>query len=229
MTIQNVLYDERDLIRARQVRDENDYATKFPHYDLWWKSDALIKWVGVLDRFEKLYPDNGVTVVDLGCARGCVPHIISSWGNTVIGVDSTETGGRLDHDCEGSEVTMVNSNIWEWFPTVEDESIDVFTDLCSITHFCGRGGVCPDGESVLNNVFREVYRCLKPGGHIIISSDCQVDCETGEFVSPETFIAAANAQGLTLEGKWRNRKKDLFRVAGHPNLNVVSLTFKKNV
>lgn len=229
MTINNYLFDEKDLIHSRKVRDENDYPTKFPHHDLWWKSDALLKWISVLERFQKLYPKNNVTVVDLGCARGCVPHIIDSWGNDVTGVDCTETGGRLDHDCEGSNVTMINADIWEWFPAVEDESIDVFTDLCSITHFCGREGVCPDGESVLNNVFREVYRCLKPGGHIIISSDCQVDCETGEFVSPETFIAAANAQGLTLEGKWRNRKKDLFRVAGHPNLNVVSLTFKKNV
>lgn len=227
MTIVNTLYTGEDLRHARMVRDDNDYPTKFPHEDLWWKSDALIKWVGVLERFQELYPENGVKVVDLGCARGCVPHIIDSWGNEVTGVDCPETGGRLDHDCEDSNVTMVNSNVWDWFPTVEDESIDVFTDLCSITHFCGGTGICPDGETVLNNVFKEVNRCLKPGGHFIISSDCQVDREDGEFVSPQTFIDAANAQGLSLVGEWIDRNKDLFRVNGFPYLNVLSLTFVK--
>ena len=227
MTIVNTLYTEEDLRHARMVRDDNDYPTKFPHEDLWWKSDALIKWVGVLERFQELYPENGVKVVDLGCARGCVPHVIDSWGNEVTGVDCPETGGRLDHDWEDSNVTIVNLNVWDWFPTVEDESIDVFTDLCSITHFCGGTGICPDGETVLNNVFKEVNRCLKPGGHFIISSDCQVDREDGEFVSPQTFIDAANAQGLSLVGEWTDRNKDLFRVNGFPYLNVLSLTFVK--
>jgi SAM-dependent methyltransferase len=229
MTIKNHIYNKTDLQYSKDTRDKNNWEHDFPHQDLWRKDDALVKWVGVLDRFKELYPENGVTVVDLGCARGCVSHIIDSWGNEVTGVDCTETGGRLDHDCKGSNVTMVNSNIWDWFPTVENESIDVFTDLCSITHFCGRSGVCSDGKHVLDNVFRETYRCLKPGGHFIISSDCQTDSETGEFVSPETFISSAKEQGFSLVGRWSNRTKDLFKVPGFPHLNVVSLTFKKNV
>ena len=227
MTIKNVLFNEDDLRHARIVRDENDYPTKFPHQDLWWKSDALVKWVGVLERFQELYPDNGVTVVDLGCARGCVPHVISSWGNTVTGVDSTKTGGRLDHDCDGSKVTMIDSNVFDWFPSVEDESVDVFTDLCSVSHFCGASGVCPDGETQFTKTFREVYRCLKPGGHMIISSDCQMDQEEGEFVNPKKIIEIAKEQGLSLVGRWTDRKKDLFRVPGFPYLNVCSLTFIK--
>lgn len=227
MTIKNHLYNRKDLEYSKQSRDRNNWETDFPHQDLWRKDDALVKWIGVLDRFKELYPNNGVTVVDLGCARGCVPHIISSWGNEVTGVDTIKTGGRIDHDCVGSKTTMIESNIWDWFPTVEDESIDVFTDLCSITHFCGRTGICPDGATVLNNVFREANRCLKPGGHFIISSDCQIDSEDGEFVSPQTFITAAKAQGLKLVGKWSNRTKDLFTVPGYAHLNVCSLTFVK--
>jgi SAM-dependent methyltransferase len=227
--MKNYIYNKADLIHSKESRDNNNWENDFPHQDLWRKDDALVKWVGVLDRFKELYPDNGKTVVDLGCARGCVPHIISSWGNDVTGVDTIKTGGRIDHDCVDSKTTMIESNIWDWFPTVEDGSIDVFTDLCSITHFCGSTGICSDGETVLNNVFRETYRCLKPGGHFIISSDCQTDSEDGEFVSPQIFISAAKAQGLKLMGRWTNRTKDLFKVPGFSYLNVCSLTFIKDV
>ena len=227
MTVKNHLYNKADLQYSKEARDKNNWEIDFPHQDLWRKDDALVKWVGVLDRFKELYPDNGVKVVDLGCARGCVIHIINSWGNETTGVDTIKTGGRIDHDCKNSTTTMIESNVWDWFPTVEDESIDVFTDLCSITHFCGGTGVCPDGEFVLNNVFKETYRCLKTGGHFIISSDCQTDSESGEFVSPQTFIKSAEAQGFKLVGKWTNRTKDLFRVPGFPHLNVCSLTFVK--
>ena len=99
MTIKNTLFNTDDLSHSISVRDSNEYETKFPHQDLWGKQDAILKWISVLERFQELYPENGVKVVDLGCARGCVPHIIDSWGNDVTGVDAPECGGRLDHDC----------------------------------------------------------------------------------------------------------------------------------
>ena len=226
--VTNYLYTKQDLQHAREERDRRNWENDFPHQDLWRKSDALVKWVGVLERFEYLYNDtDGLKVVDLGSARGCVPHIISSWGHDVTCVDTPKTGGRLDHDCVGSKAKMVESNVWDWFPLVGDESVDVFLDLCAITHFCGRTGVCPDGQTVLNNVFRETYRCLKPMGTFIISSDCQLDSEDGEFVSPDTFVKAAEAQGFKRVGWWEHRDKDLFRVPGEPHLNVCSLTFVK--
>ena len=228
MTIKNTLFNTDDLSHSISVRDSNEYETKFPHQDLWGKQDAILKWISVLERFQELYPENGVKVVDLGCARGCVPHIIDSWGNDVTGVDAPECGGRLDHDCEGSNVTMVNSNAFDWFPTVEDGTIDVFIDLCAYAHFCGPSGVCPDGEAQFTKIFREINRCLKVGGHVIISSDVNINATSGEFVNPSTIIKHAKEQGLSLVGRWTNRSKNLFTVPGFSYLNVCSLTFVKN-
>ena len=228
MTIKNTLFNTDDLSHCISVRDSNNYETLFPHQDLWTKNDAVVKWISVLERFKELYPNNGVKVVDLGCGRGCVPHIIDSWGNDVTGVDAPECGGRLDHDCVGSNVTMVNSNAFDWFPTVEDESIDVFIDLCAYAHFCGPTGVCPDGEKQFTKIFREIYRCLKPGGHVIISSDVNMGADYGEFMKPTGIIALAKEQGLSLVGRWTNRKKNLFIVPNFSYLNVCRLTFVKN-
>ena len=88
MTITNTLFNLGDLDHSLNVMAERQYPQNFPHQDLWTKTDAIIKWISVLERFQELYPDNGVKVVDLGCARGCVPHIIDSWGNDVTGVDT---------------------------------------------------------------------------------------------------------------------------------------------
>lgn len=227
MTIRNYLFSTKDLKRAGEIRDKYNWEHDYPHVDLWRKSDALLKWTSVLERFMELYPDNGVTVVDLGCARGSVPHVISGMGNIVTGVDSTKIDARLDHACVGSKVTMVDSNVWDWFPDVEDESIDVFTDLCSITHFCGRSGICPDGKSVLNNVFRECYRCLKPGGHFIMSSDCMVDSDEGEYQDPQVIIERAAEEGLKFVGEWYDTEDRLYTVPGFAHLNVCCLTFVK--
>ena len=228
MTITNTLFTTSDLEHSLQVATSNNYPTTFPHQDLWTKNDAVVKWISVLERFKELYPNNGVKVVDLGCGRGCVPHIIDSWGNDVTGVDAPECGGRLDHDCVGSNVTMVNSNAFDWFPTVEDESIDVFIDLCAYAHFCGPTGVCPDGEKQFTKIFREIKRCLKPGGHVIISSDVNMGADYGEFMKPTGIIALAKEQGLSLVGRWTNRKKNLFTVPNFSYLNVCRLTFVKN-
>ena len=228
MTIKNTLFNTDDLSHCISVRDSNNYETLFPHQDLWTKNDAVVKWISVLERFKELYPNNGVKVVDLGCGRGCVPHIIDSWGNDVTGVDAPECGGRLDHDCVGSNVTMVNSNAFDWFPTVEDGSIDVFIDLCAYAHFCGPTGVCPDGEKQFTKIFREINRCLKPGGHVIISSDVNMGADYGEFMKPTGIISLAKEQGLSLVGRWTNRKKNLFIVPNFSYLNVCRLTFVKN-
>ena len=228
MTITNTLFNLGDLDHSLNVMAERQYPQNFPHQDLWTKTDAIIKWISVLERFQELYPENGVKVVDLGCARGCVPHIIDSWGNDVTGVDTPVCGGRLDHDCEGSNVKMVNSNAFDWFPTVDDESIDVFIDLCAYAHFCGPSGVCPDGEQQFTKIFREINRCLKPGGHVIISSDVNMNTDVGEFMRPSAIIALAKQQGLSLVGRWTNRKKNLFNVPNFSYLNVCRLTFVKN-
>ena len=201
MTITNTLFTTSDLEHSLQVATSNNYPTTFPHQDLWTKNDAVVKWISVLERFKELYPNNGVKVVDLGCGRGCVPHIIDSWGNDVTGVDAPECGGRLDHDCVGSNVTMVNSNAFDWFPTVEDGSIDVFIDLCAYAHFCGPTGVCPDGEKQFTKIFREINRCLKPGGHVIISSDVNMGADYGEFMKPTGIISLAKEPGLSLVGR----------------------------
>ena len=227
MTINNHLFNYKDLAKFEKIRDNNNWENDFPHVDLWRKSDAIIKWVSVLERFKELYPNNGVKVVDLGCARGCVPHVISSWGNEVTGVDSTKIDARLDHSCEGSKVEIIDSNVWDWFPTVKDESIDVFTDLCSISHFCGRSGVCDDGLTQFTKVFREAQRCLKSGGHFLISSDCIKGSDSGEYYDPKNIIKVAKEEGLSLVGKWSDRKSDLFTVPGFNHMNVCCLTFVK--
>jgi hypothetical protein len=62
MTIKNTLFNTDDLSHSISVRDSNEYETKFPHQDLWGKQDAILKWISVLERFQELYPENGVKV-----------------------------------------------------------------------------------------------------------------------------------------------------------------------
>ena len=79
MTIRNYLFSTKDLKRAGEIRDKYNWEHDYPHVDLWRKSDALLKWTSVLERFMELYPDNGVTVVDLGCVEVVFPMSLVVW------------------------------------------------------------------------------------------------------------------------------------------------------
>ena len=116
---------------------------------------------------------HGMKVVDLGTGEGPLPHIIGDQGYDVTGVDNM----RVDHPFKTSLVQMVLRDAIEFLYEIEDESVDVFTDSCSVTHFDFGGGQNPGWKSV----FSGVYQKLKPGGYFL------------SFSSPRLYHAIAMA------------------------------------
>jgi SAM-dependent methyltransferase len=105
----------------------------------------------------------GETVLDLGSGAGfdaflAAGHVGSSGG--VIGVDMTpEMVRKATKNADNMGITNVDFRLGtiEELP-VSDGSIDVVISNCVIN-------LSPDKASV----FREMHRCLKPGGRILIS------------------------------------------------------------
>lgn len=105
----------------------------------------------------------GETVLDLGCGGGLDAFIaaqkVGSKGR-VIGVDMTAEmiAKAQDNAGKGSyENVEFKLGEIEHLP-VADQSVDVAISNCVINH-------CPDKVAA----FAEVFRCLKPGGRMIIS------------------------------------------------------------
>ena len=83
---------------------------------------------------------------------------------------------------------MVLKDAIEFLTDYEDDSVDIFLDSCSVTHFNFINNSNPGWA----NVFRSVQRILKPGGFFIVSSDIRFDKERiGEFILPETIVKTA--------------------------------------
>lgn len=188
-----------DFEYAQTRRDEQDFVSKYPHRDLWTKPDAIMKWFSIIRTFETLIPENGKKVVDLGSGEAPVCHFISNLGNTVTAVDIKD----INHLVKQSIVKMVLKNAWYFLDEQEDESVDVFLDSCAVTHF----ETDKKFSDHWDNAFEKVYRCLKPGGYFIISSDVYPKNSEktylnhmGEFWDPQDIITAAIKSGLKVVG-----------------------------
>lgn len=219
----NRILNREDLKNFKNEILKNDYSTKFPHIDLWGKDDAVLKWLSVLIEVKSLRRKK-LKVVDLGSGSGCTPHIISSWGYDVTAIDIA----NIDHFCTNSLVKMVLNDVLIEIKEMEDETVDVFTDVCAVTHFnINHSSEIPNFG--WKEVSDQVFRVLKPKGKFIISSDVNISKETGEFISPEKIIQIVESSGLKLKGEYDKESEDTdFHIDyDFQKLQVACLVFEK--
>mgnify|MGYP003111945739 CR=1 FL=1 len=199
------------------------YSLKEKDHKLYDTPDCYTKWASILMMFDEIKSDS-MKVVDLGTGEGPLPHIISDQGHDVTGVDNM----RVDHPFKTSLVQVILRDAIEFLTDIENESIDVFTDSCSVTHFDFAGGQNPGWKSVLSGV----YQKLKPGGYFLIASDCHTLPERkrdGEFLLGEEIAATARECGFTLTPEFNGDKMEVaYRNAGREtDLSVATFMLKK--
>ena len=219
----NRVLNREDLSVFNEEIREKDYSRKFPHIDLWGKDDAILKWVSVIQEVRSL-GESPLKIVDLGSGSGCTPHIIASMGHDVTAIDIA----NIDHFCTNSLVKMVLNDVLIEIKEMEDETVDIFTDVCAVTHFNDRYS-----DKVANLGWKEVadqvYRVLNPGGKFIVSSDVNILNPFGEFIKPEILIDIVESSGLKLKGTYdRSGENTDFHIPYNgANLQVVCLVFEK--
>tara|TARA_B100000085_G_scaffold139958_1_gene127538 strand:- start:24 stop:521 length:498 start_codon:yes stop_codon:yes gene_type:complete len=159
-------------------------------------------------------------VVDLGTGEGPLPHIIADQGYDVTGVDNM----RVDHPFGPSLVVMILKDAIEFFKDIEDESVDVFTDSCSVTHFDFGGGQNPGWKSV----FSGVYQKLKPGGYFLVATDCHYIPERkkdGEFLLGDEIAATAKECGFKLTSEFNSDNMEICYRNEHRDFDLTVATF----
>ena len=222
MTIKNKIIIENDLdvlnsyIDTKKLRKE--YGNRSDN--LWYKEDCYAKWASCLMMFDEVKRP-AIRVVDLGVGDGPVAHAISNQGFDVVGVDLS----RVDHPYQ-SLVVMILKDAIEFLKDYEDESVDVFLDSCSVTHF----NFTKNSNPGWGSVFRSVERILKPGGFFIVSSDIRFDKElVGEFILPEMIVKTAEESGLTLTSEVEYNRQDAMmrNEPGYGVLGVANFCFRK--
>ena len=206
---------------------DNKIPEKYPLHDgdhkLYDTPDCYAKWASILMMFDKIKKD-GMKIVDLGTGEGPLPHVISDQGYDVTGVDNM----RTNHPFKTSLVQMVLKDAIEFLTDIQDESVDVFTDSCSVTHFNFGNGQNPGWKNVLSGVHQK----LKSGGYFLIASDCHYIPERkrdGEFLLGEEIAATAKECGFTLTPEFDGDKMEVtYRHAGHEtDLTVATFMLKK--
>ena len=216
-----------DLPTYRNYILDNKIPEKYPlkekDHGLYDTPDCYTKWASILMMFDQIKTDK-MKVVDLGTGEGPLPHIISDQGHDVTGVDNM----RVDHPFGSSLVVMILKDAIEFFRDIEDESVDVFTDSCSVTHFDFGRGQNPGWKSV----FSGVYQKLKPGGYFLIATDCHYRPErkrNGEFLLGDEIAATAKECGFTLTSEFNSDSIDIsYRHAGQESdLTVATFMLKK--
>lgn len=199
---------------------ERKYDINYSHH-LWYKEDAILKWSSILKTIEHLNIQNS-TIIDIGCGDSKPPIILKDLGNKVIGFDIDTRANNI----EGVEIKI--GDALDLLNDIEDNSIDVIYDSCSVTHFY------TNSEEEIPNIgwdkiSKEVYRVLKPGGYFIVASDCRIQDSFGEFISPKQIVNIIQNNGLNLTSDFINSEisDNLYRFDYGGYMYIVSLSFKK--
>jgi SAM-dependent methyltransferase len=221
MKTTNRLIKKSDIVWAKKITDENRWIEKYPHStslgNHWNRDEALLKWVFAIFNFG--IGTGEKKVIDLGFHNGCVPHVVSDWGNETIALDKLKSKWGQSK----SSASIIIEDAFTWLPKLEDESVDVFFDLCAV-HLFDDSSNKDCGNLGLLKISELVFQKLKPGGKFIISSDVG-NSKTGEFITPEIFIEIVEKSGLKLTSEFDGTiDNDTFYNGNH---KVVSLTFEK--
>jgi SAM-dependent methyltransferase len=197
----NRLLTENDIQVFSEIIKKEKYSEKgFRHRELWNIPAGFIKWMSVLEEFRSLDKTN-LKVVELGPGTGVVPYIIASWGNDVMGIDIAE----IENLCPKNLIKMVIGDALFELREIEDETIDVVTDLCAVHEFNATSNSKFKNVG-LKEVADQIYRILKPGGKFLTSTDVSLvypALQPGGFVPPEDLIDIVQSSGLKLTSPYK--------------------------
>lgn len=221
MNFDSKLLNNDDLVFCKEKVDQYEYQTRFPHIT-WTNDDALMKWTFIANYFEELGEKDKI-VVDLGCSSSPLPHIVSSLGHDVTGIDITD----VSHAFSGSLVRMVLNDALAEVKEMDDNAVDYFVDSCAVTHF-NRAHSDKINNQGWKDISEQIYRVLKPGGKFIIVSDVDIKNEFGEFIKPELIVKLIESSGLTLLGSCDYSEPNPFTMhVGEYTLQVAKFIFEK--
>jgi SAM-dependent methyltransferase len=221
MNFDSKLLNASDLKFCKDKVEQCEYVNKFPH-STWATDDALMKWILIADYFEKL-DETGKTVVDLGCSSSPLPHIVSSLGHDVTGIDISD----VSHPFSGSLVRMILNDALAEVTNMQDNTVDYFVDSCAVTHF-NRAHTNKINNQGWKDIAEQVHRVLKPGGKFIIVSDVDIKNEFGEFIKPELVVKLIESSGLSLIGSCDYSEPDPFTIhCGEYTLQIANFIFEK--
>ena len=139
-----------------------DLKTMDPTFWLEHKKSEFIKrlnHIRLLNYFEDVTKD--VKILDMGIAWGMWPHILSQLGYDVTGVDWAKlysSDGLTERHPTLNDVHAFDYTTQKWPFT--DNTFDIITHLDLIEHI----------HPPLNHTFNEMYRVLKPGGRIVMTT-----------------------------------------------------------
>ena len=224
----NRLLTENDISIFFEIIKKEKYPEKgFRHKDLWTIPGGFVKWISVLEEF-KTIGKNNLKVIDLGSSTGVVPHIIASWGNDVTGIDIELS----DHWCPKNLIRMVIGDALLEMKEIEDESVDVVTDLCAVHEFntSSNGKIKNVG---LKEVSDQIYRILKPGGKFFSSTDVSLvypASQPGGFIPPEDIIKIVESSGLKITTPYKKEyEQSEYNPIYQPavGLHIATFSFEK--
>lgn len=224
----NRLLTENDIPGFSQIIEKEKYSEKgFRHKDLWNIPAAFVKWISVLEEFKSIGKNN-LKVIDLGTSTGVVPYIIASMGNDVTGIDIQ----YFDNWCPKNLIRMVIGDALLELKGIEDNSVDVVTDLCAVHEFNPNSN--GDYKNIgLKEVSDQIYRVLKPGGKFLTSTDVSLTYPPKQpwgFLFPEDVIEIIKTSGLKLTSPYKkeyeqSKYKPIYQSG--VGLHIATFSFQK--
>lgn len=224
----NRLLTEDDIPVFSEIIEKEKYSEKgFRHKELWNIPAGFSKWVSVLEEFRSLNKNN-LKVVELGPGMGVVPYIIASWGNDVTGIDIEV----IENWCPKNLIRMVIGDALLELKGMEDNSVDVVTDLCAVHEFNSTSNSKFKNVG-LKEVSDQVYRILKSGGKFFMSTDVSLvfpASQPGGFIPPEDLINIVESSGLKLTSPYKkeyeqSEYKPIYQSA--VGLHIATFSFEK--
>lgn len=224
----NRLLTEDDVVVFSEIIAKEKYQEKgFKHRELWNVPAGFIKWMSVLEEFKSLNK-TGLKVVELGPGTGVVPYIIASWGNDVTGIDVAV----IENLCPQNLIKMVIGDALYELKEIDDESVDIVTDLCAVHEFNTSSNKKYKNVG-LKEVSDQIYRILKPGGKFITSTDVSLiypATQPGGFIPPEDLIGIVESSGLKLTIPYKKEyEQPEYKPFYQPNvgLHIATFSFEK--
>lgn len=225
----NRLLTEDDISIFAGIIEREKYSEKgFRHKELWNVPAGFSKWVSVLEQFKSLNK-NKLKVVELGPGTGVVPYIIASWGNDVTGIDIEV----IENWCPKNLIRMVIGDALLELKEMEDDSIDVVTDLCAVHEFNATSNSKFKNVG-LKEVSDQVYRILKSGGKFFMSTDVSLvfpASQPGGFIPPEDLINIVESSGLKLTSPYQKEyEQPEYNPIYQPavGLHIATFSFEKS-
>ncbi|MBD3264274.1 MAG: methyltransferase domain-containing protein, partial [Candidatus Omnitrophica bacterium] len=117
-------------------------------------------------------------VLDFGCGRGhLIGYLLGMGTRRVWGMDfSEESFNAVNNKFSGRKNFAGAVHIRDFPSSLKDDSIDISILVEVVEHV---------DDSGLDLILREIYRILRPGGWVVITTPLREDLEASKTVCPE--------------------------------------------